>query len=406
LLILHHRRSSAEDRERHEREQAQQRGPEIPVVVATPAPPTRKLVLPGDVIAFRQATVYARVSGYLSEIRVDRGDHVKRDQILGKVTTPETEMQLAPLAASLTTKRAIADRLRPLVPQGVVTQQDLDTADANVQQAQSDVDRLRALRAFDAIRAPFDGVVTRRYVDVGALMPAPTGATQSSQPLVDLADTSRVRVVVYVGQRDAVGIHVGDAVTVMRDNDPLHPVKAAVSRIPQDLDVRTRTMWVESDIENADGVLYPGVFVTVTLEVPAPPGVLIPSEAISLLDGKPTVAVIRDGKAKFTTVDVADDDGKLARVIKGVASGDTIATRVSDEIADGGTVQPVRPKAGQPGGGSASSTGRPVADKPQDHDDQAPSSATRNSDTGQGAGSGMQRNGGSASGSGRNAGGR
>jgi RND family efflux transporter MFP subunit len=357
LWILHHRRTTADEQERRERQDQQALGPEIPVVTARPAPPTRKLELPGDVHAFREATVYARVSGYLAELAVDRGDRVKRDQILGRVATPETEMQLAPLAASLTTKRAIADRLRPLVPRGVVTQQDLDQADAAVQQAQSDVDRLRALRNFDVIRAPFDGIVTRRYVDVGALMPAPTGSTQSSQPLVDLADTSRVRVVVYVGQRDANGIHVGDALAVVRDGDPLHPIQATVTRVPEDLDVRTRTMWVESDIENTSGVLYPGVFVTVTIEVPAAPGVLIPSESISLVEGKPTVAVVRDGKAKFTVVTVADDDGKLARIIRGLASGDTIATRVSDEIADGGTVRPVQPKAPQAGGGSGSGSG-------------------------------------------------
>jgi multidrug efflux system membrane fusion protein len=365
LWILHHRRTTADEQERRERQDQQARGPEIPVVTAKPAPPTRKLELPGDVHAFREATVYARVSGYLAELAVDRGDRVKRDQILGRVATPENEMQLAPLAASLTTKRAIADRLRPLVPKGVVTQQDLDQADAAVQQAQSDVDRLRALRNFDVIRAPFDGIVTRRYVDVGALMPAPTGSTQSSQPLVDLADTSRVRVVVYVGQRDATGIHVGDALAVVRDGDPLHPIKATVTRVPEDLDVRTRTMWVESDIENTSGALYPGVFVTVTIEVPAAPGVLIPSEAISLVEGKPTVAVVRDGKAKFTVVTVADDDGKLARVIRGLASGDTIATRVSDEIADGGTVRPVQPKAPQAGGGDKKDGDKGKADKQQ-----------------------------------------
>ena len=233
-------------------------GLEITVATATVAPATRTVVLPGDVRAWRLAVVYARVSGYLEDLEVDRGDRVAKDQLLGRLTTPETEYQLRPLEANLATKQIIANRLRPLVPKGLVSQQDLDAADADVQQAQSDVDRLRAFKGFEALRAPFAGIVTQRYVDVGALMPAPTGSTQSAQPLVDIADVSRVRVVVYVGQRDATGIHVGDRLSIVRDDDPTDPIAGEVSRIPVDLDLRTRTMWVEADVDNVDGRLYPG----------------------------------------------------------------------------------------------------------------------------------------------------
>ncbi len=131
--------------------------------------------------------MYARVSGYLVELHVDRGDRVKAGQLLGRVTTPETELQLLPLIASYNARKAVADRLRPLVPKGVVAHIDLERADADAQAAKSDVDRLGALRSFDMIRAPFDGIITQRYVDIGALMPAPTGATQAAQPLVDIA---------------------------------------------------------------------------------------------------------------------------------------------------------------------------------------------------------------------------
>ena len=340
-LLLHVRRVHADSAERDRRAKEQEKGPRVPVVAAKVAPITRTITLPGDVQPFKQATVYARVSGYLAALNVDRGDRVAKGQVLGRVTTPETELQLGPLIASYAAKKAVADRLRPLVPKGVVADIDLEKADADAQAAKSEVDRLGALRSFDMIRAPFDGVVTRRYVDVGALMPAPTGATQSAQPLVDIADTTRVRVVVYVGQRDATGIQLGDTLSVMRDEDPLHPVAGKVTQIPHDLDPRTRTMWVECDLDNPDGKFVPGVFVTVTLAVPAPPGVLIPSEAIALVNGSPIVALIVDDKVHFAAVEVADDDGREARVVKGVAAGATLAKRVSDEISDGGRVQPV-----------------------------------------------------------------
>jgi RND family efflux transporter MFP subunit len=344
VVFLHVKHSHANDKERKHREDELAKGPEIPIAVVLPAPKTRRVTLPGDVKALRLAVVYARVSGYLTDLEVDRGDKVVKDQVLGRVTTPETELQLVPLINSLNTKNVIANRLRPLVAKGVVSQQDLDRADADVQDAKSEVDRLKAVKSFDMIRAPFDGVVTKRYVDVGALMPAPTGATQSAQPLVDIADTSKVRVVVYVGQRDATGVSLGDHLSIARDDDPTHPISGSVTRIPQDLDLRTRTMWVECELPNPDGRLYPGLFVTVTLDVPAPDGVLIPSDAVALIKGKTSVAVIADGKVKFTPVEIADDDGKVARVVRGLKTGQQIANRVSDELADGGKVRPVTPE--------------------------------------------------------------
>ncbi|HEY1817151.1 MAG TPA: efflux RND transporter periplasmic adaptor subunit [Kofleriaceae bacterium] len=375
VLWLHHRRTSADDRERAAREHELALGPRITVSAARKAPPTRQISLPGEVRPWRVAVVYARVSGYLDQLLVDRGDRVTKDQILGRVTTPETELQLNPLEANLKTKQAIANRLRPLVPKGLVSQQDLDTADADVQAAQSDVDRLRAFKGFETVRAPFSGIITQRYVDVGALMPAPTGSTQSAQPLVDVADVSTVRVVVYVGQRDATGVHVGDRVMVARDDDPTHPIAAQVSRIPVDLDLRTRTMWVEADVPNASGQLYPGSFVTVTLDVPAPTGVLVPSDSIALVAGKPSIAIVKDNVVHFVPVEVTDDDGRSARVVKGVQAGELVANRISDELHDNGRVraqamQPPRtaPNAGGIGNagsgsaGSASGSGGDSAD--------------------------------------------
>jgi RND family efflux transporter MFP subunit len=235
------------------------------------------------------------------------------------------------------------------VPKGVVAQQDLDRAEADVTSVRSEVDRLRALRGENSIRAPFAGTVTRRYVDVGALMPAPTASTQTAQPLVDVADVSRVRVVIYVGQRDAVGIHVGDPVEIARYDDPTHPTAAHITRIPQELELRTRTMWVESDLENPRGVFFPGVFVMVTLHVPAARGVQIPADAIALIDGKATVATVADGHVRFVPIEVADDDGRTARVTRGLEAGQWIASRLSDELADGGVVRatPAQPTPAQ-----------------------------------------------------------
>ncbi len=350
-------RHGAEAKQRHARTMAQALGPAVNVVRATPAPPLRKLVVPAEVLPYQQVDLYAKVAGYLGDLRVDRGDRVKRGELLGVVTTPETDQQLAPLRANLVTRQVIADRLRALVPL-VATQQDLDRADADVQAGQSEVDRLAMVKGFERITAPFDGIITTRYVNVGAMLPAATGSTQASQPLVEVADTSRVRIVAYLGQRDATQVRVGDAVTISRDSDPQHPTLATVSRIPRALDPRTRTMPVEIDIDNADARFYPGVFVLVTLSVPAPSGVIIPSDAIVLVDGKSSVVIADGAKARFSPVVAVDDDGKTARILSGVQAGELVVAQVNYEVTDGGPSQPRLPKA--PGAGSGSGSASPA----------------------------------------------
>jgi RND family efflux transporter MFP subunit len=306
-----------------------------------PAPPQRTLNLPGDVRAYRQATLYSKVSGYLKEIRVDRGDTVKANDILGVVAAPETDQQLSSLENGLTAKKQIAARLKALVPTGVASQQELDRAEADVHTAQADVDRLVAVRGFDVIRAPFDGTITARYADPGALMPAATGATQSAQPLVDIADESRVRIVVYLGQLDAPFVKDGDPCTVVRDADPSKPIVAKITRTAHALDPRTRTMWVEVELDNKERLFYPGLFVHVALTLAAAPGLIVPADAVFLRGGQPTVAVVADGRAKFTQIQIGDDDGKTVRVLGGLQAGESVALHVGDDVSDGGAVQVV-----------------------------------------------------------------
>jgi RND family efflux transporter MFP subunit len=316
VAILHVRQSSADSRERSRREAELARDAEIPVAAVKLAPKTRKVVLPGDVRPLRLAVVNARVSGYLFGLAVDVGDRVARNQLLGRVMPPETALELAPLEASLLTRRAIADRLHSLVAGGVA-QQDLDRADADVRAAQSAIDRLRAIQRVDTIRAPFAGVVTKRYVDLGALMSAPTGSSRTAQPLVDVSDTSRVRVVVSVGRHDATSVHLGDPLSIARAGDPTHPIAGVITRIA--------ATWIESEVDNPNNALDPGLVVTVTLHVAAPDGVVVPSDAISLVHGTPMVAVIRDDHVHFVVVTIADDDGTIARVIAGLQPGEVVA---------------------------------------------------------------------------------
>jgi len=344
VFLLGRARRDAAATERRERLEATAAGLPVRTVKVAPAPPTRTIDLPGDVRAFRQTTIYAKVSGYLREVRVDRGDVVKTNDVIGVVSVPETDQQLSGLEAELAAKKQLAERTRALVPSGVAAQAELDRADADLKTIQAEVDRLTALRGYNVIRAPWGGTITVRYADPGTLLAAATGSTQSVQPLVELVDMSKVRVVVYLGQLEAPQVKEGDAVAIVRDADPGHPVPATITKVPRALDPRTRTMPVEIWLDNDDNLFYPGLFVHVKLTVQAAPAMFVPSEAVLVRAGKPIVAKVENGHAKFTEIQVADDDGKTVRVASGVRVGDEVILSVGDEISDGAPVQPVAPQ--------------------------------------------------------------
>lgn len=344
VFVLGRARRDAAATERQDRLEASAAGAPVRTVKVTPAPPTRTIDLPGDVRAFRQTTIYAKVSGYLREVRVDRGDVVKVNDVIGVVSVPETDQQLSGLEAELAAKKQLAERTRSLVPSGVASQSELDRADSDLKTTQAEVDRLTAVRGYNVIRAPWAGTITVRYADPGTLLAAATGSTQSVQPLVELVDMSKVRIVVYLGQIEAQQVKEGDPVAIVRDADPGHPVPATITKIPRALDPRTRTMPVEIWVDNSESLFYPGLFVHVKLTVKTAPALLLPSEAVLVRAGKAIVAKVENGHAKFTEIGVADDDGKTVRLASGLAAGDEVILSVGDEISDGAPVQPVKPQ--------------------------------------------------------------
>jgi RND family efflux transporter MFP subunit len=343
-LVLGHGRREAVADERKQRSDAAAAGVPVAVAPVALAPPLLTIDVPGDVRPYRQTTLYAKVAGYLREIRVDRGDVVKANDIIGVVAVPESDLQITSLEAELGSRRQIFDRTKALVPSGVASQAELDRSSADVKTIQAEVDRLNALRGYNVIRAPWAGTITTRYADPGTLMPAAVGSTQNVQPLVDLVDMSRVRITVYLGQLEAPLVKEGDPVTLVRDSDPGHPIPATITRLPRSLDPRTRTMPVEIELANDEKLFYPGLFVRVKIAVKAPPGLAIPADGVFVRGGKPMVAKLESGHAKYAEIQVADDDGKTVRVAGGLAAGEIIILHPGDEISDGAPVQPVAPE--------------------------------------------------------------
>ena len=309
--------------------------PRVSTALAASRGGTRVLKLPGDVRPFRQVTLYAKVSGYLRAINVDKGDRVATGQVLGVVESPETDSQEKSIAASRSDKASVASRYQALVGTGVVSQQDMDKANTDLQTASADLARVQALKGYETIRAPFAGVVTARYVDAGALLAAATGSTSNVQPLVDVADIRTVRIYVYIGQTEAPYVRQGDVVHITPQERGDLNVEARVTRISRALEPHTRTMLAEIDLANSKDLFFPGVFVDVTMSIKLPASIVIPADAVILREGVQQVAVVENSTLHFRTVRVGDNDGHLVRVYHGLAAGDVVGLHVGDEIVDG-----------------------------------------------------------------------
>jgi RND family efflux transporter MFP subunit len=353
LTLLRERRESAE---RSRLAQDADLGPKVLVAQAARPAGRRSITLPGDLRPQWQSTLYAKVNGYVSEILVDKGDRVRRGQVLARISSPETDDQVRSAAAALALRRRNQMRVRRLAPTGYVSRAEVDQAETDLRGAQAEYQRLRALQEYEVLRAPFDGLVTTRYVDPGALLTASaTGA-----PVVDLADPRQVLVYVYVGQDVAPFVRVGDPGEVTLDQLPGVHVPARVVRVADAIDPRSRSMLVELGLQEVAGVrLVPGLFVHVALSVASPPLPTIPSDALVSRGDRLEVATVRSGHLHFQEVVPGDTDGSQLQIREGLQAGEIVALSPPSDLGESAPVQPVmQPRQGGPA--PQSGGGRPT----------------------------------------------
>jgi len=352
------RRTSRAADEARGRTEEQARGPRVRVAPVMQSPPERELMLQGEARPFLSVTLYAKVSGYLTNMRVDKGDRVKARQVIANIASPELDQQFAAAQADARNKRINSDRVTALGPSGVVSKQETDLARANADVAEATQASISAQRDYRTIRAPFDGTVTARFADPGALIQAATNAQTGAIPIVTVSKTDRLRIYVYLDQGSAALVRVGDPALLRVPERPGFVRKAAIARVTGELAPRTRTMLTEIDVDNADGAILPGSFVRVSVRVKTPPLPEIPVEALVTRQDKAFVPVIDGGgHLRYRPVNVADDDGKSVRLLDGVTVGERVALNVGNEVEDGAQVQVVAPAAAaaasQPGHGGS-----------------------------------------------------
>jgi RND family efflux transporter MFP subunit len=333
----------------------------VPVVMVQKpdrSPPTHELILPGDVSAFIEAPIYARTNGYLKSWYTDIGSPVKKGQLLAEIETPEVDQQLRQSKADLATALAnariaeITDvRWKGLLANNAVSPQDADTRAAAAQatkatadSAQANVGRLEELESFKRVVAPFDGVVTARNTDIGALINA--GQSTGSQ-LFRVADTTRLRVYVQVPEQFAPETKPGVAAQLRFNEHPGVTYPAQVIRTAQALDPNIRTLQVELLVDNSKGELFPGAYTEVHFQLPGNTSTLIvPATTLVFRSAGLQVATIEQGnRVKLRKIEAGRDFGKTVEVLSGLSADEAIIVNPPDSIADGEIVSVAKPPA-------------------------------------------------------------
>lgn len=299
----------------------------------------RSLSLQGEALPYASTTLYAKVSGFLRSIPVDKGSVVAKGQVVAVVESPETDRDTQALQADADNKRKNSERSRSLGREGLLSPRDVEQAEADARVADAKLASQSALKGYQVVRAPFSGVVTQRFADPGALVQN-GGASSTAQPLMTLAQVDRLRVTVYLDATTASLVKAGTGVEI-RPAERLDVVRQAkLSRVAGALDPRTRTLLVEADLDNRDRAFLAGGFVQVRLKVKATGRFAVPVEAVVLREGKSLAAVVQaDGRVRFQTLQLGEEEDQRIRVLGGLQPGDTVVLNPPLGLKDGDRVQ-------------------------------------------------------------------
>jgi len=342
---------------RHEDAEAPAAVPQVVVIRPQRGEAIRSIALPGDAVGYYQSALYAKVTGYLKDIRVDKGDPVKKGEVLADIEVPELRQRLDRARSNLEIQRLTYERLDKVWKDDprLIARQDVDMAFSKFQQAQAEANELVAMVAYTQIVAPFDGIVTERFVDPGALIKAggqdsatapmegTANAGGAAAPVVSVADISKLRVYVYVPQ-DAVGyVRVGMPVQVEFRELPGHTYMASVARFAHSLDLSTRTMLTEIDLDNARREIYPGMYANATLELERHrDAIKLPNSAVAESpNGGHFVLVARGGRLDEVPVTVGINTGIYMEITSGLGGGEEVVRSLTAALSNGEQVRTV-----------------------------------------------------------------
>jgi RND family efflux transporter MFP subunit len=297
-----------------------------------------------DVRANTTAIIYAKVSGYMKSVLVDRGDRVQAGQVIAVIESPEIDQQYNAAVTDLEHKRRNLARSQELLTKGNTTQVAMLQFETDARVAEANVKGLETMKGYQTLRAPFAGRVTARYVDPGTLITNAQTNYVSALPIMTISDDSRLRVYCYVQQQDVPFINVGDTADVVDASNAERRMEAKVSRMTGELETRTRTMQIEINIDNTEGFLVAGSFANVTLHIPIKSYPQIPVSGLLVKGNDSFVAMVENDTLRYKPIRIQTTDGNTVTVAEGLRQGDRVAINLPDEITDGAKVQPILKK--------------------------------------------------------------
>jgi RND family efflux transporter MFP subunit len=317
----------------------------------------QKLVLPGNIQPYAKATIYARVNGYLKSWSTDIGAHVKANEVLATIEAPDLDQQLAQAKATLASAKAnydlaelTADRDKTLVQKMAISQQaaDQSAADAQAKKAIMDADQayvaqLEAMQSFKQLVAPFDGIVTARNTDVGALI----NSGSAGQPLFVVSDLHRVRIYVQVPQAFTADLRPGLNATFEMPQYPGQTFNATLVTTSNAMNEASRSMQVELQADNSDGRLFGGTYCRVDFQIPGNPNALrLPATALMPANRGAQIAVVGAGnKVVLKAIQLGRDFGDTVEVTAGLSPQDQVIDSPPETLQTGDTVQVTAPTA-------------------------------------------------------------
>jgi RND family efflux transporter MFP subunit len=312
----------------------------------------QEVVLPGNIQPFVDAPIYARTSGYLAKWYSDIGAQVHKGDVLAEIESPEVDAQLLQAKANLATANANlqlaqieATRWQGLIKTNAVSQDEFDqkvgalNADKAILAAdQANVKNLEEQVSFEKVTVPFDGVVTARKTDVGALINAGVGT--AAPELFHIAAITSLRVFVNVPEQDSRAAQSGATATLFLTEFPGRTFTGTITRNSSAIDTTSRTLLVEVDVDNPNGELLPGAYVSVHLKLPgAANAMTVPANTILFRAEGLRVAVVQDGKAELREVHVGRDFGDSLEIVDGLKASESLIVNPPDSLVSDANVR-------------------------------------------------------------------
>ncbi len=303
---------------------------------------SKTLSLPANVAPWAQATLYAKVSGYLTSMEVDKGDRVQKGQLLAVIDAPEIREQYEQAEAQYVIKQVTARRLSNVWKDNadVIAKQDVDVAEAEAIAARHMADSRRTMLGYTKVYAPFSGVITGRFADPGALIQSATNSATQTAPLFTIMDLDKVRVYASVPQEAAAYARAGTEAAVTLKEAPDKEIVTAITRTTRSLDPATRTLLIEIDLPNKDQQFQPGMFVNAKLYLEKHTNaVTVPTAALVTGQPGPLVLVVENGTVHRVPIKIGLDDGVVVEVLEGLTGNEEVVVVGKAGLAEGARVK-------------------------------------------------------------------